>query len=61
MQNLKLKWEDAPISISFGADMMEALIEINKDETARIFAQKDAIPELEQALEKYFLEKNSEK
>jgi len=59
MQNLK--WEDAPISISFGADMMEALIEINKDETAFIYAHKDAIPEIENALQKYFLEKKSEK
>jgi hypothetical protein len=61
MKNLKLKWKDAPVSISFGANIMEAFIEINKDESASIFAHKDAIPDLEKSLEKYFLEKNSEK
>jgi hypothetical protein len=61
MKSLKLKWDDVPITISFGAGVVEAFIEINKDESASIFAHKDAIPDLEKALKKYFLGKNAAK
>ena len=55
MEKLKLKWGETPIKTTWGEGMMEALIEINKDETASIYAHKDVISEFEQALEKHFL------
>jgi len=60
MKDLKLEWGETPIKTTWGPGMMEALIEINKDETASIYVHKDAIAEFEQALGKYFLKNKPE-
>ena len=45
-----LEWIGAPWKTEWGADMMEALIELSKDETARLYVSKSAIPLVEGAL-----------
>lgn len=50
MKKQKLEWSKAPIKTQWGDGMMEAIISINKDETASIYVYKDATPELEKLL-----------
>lgn len=43
-------WAPAPARTEWGAGMVEALVEIGRDETARIFADKDAAPLVAEAI-----------
>ena len=45
-----LDWEGAPQKTEWGADMMESLIALSKDETASLYAHKSAIPLVDGAL-----------
>lgn len=50
----QLKWDVAPMKTQWGAGMMEALVELNKDETANIYAHEDALHLVDGALRSMF-------
>jgi hypothetical protein len=40
---MELEWREAPVKTTWGAGMMAADVELSKDETATIYAHKDAL------------------